>query len=436
MKKQRQFVLFLGDIILISISFIATIYLGFWNNVTKKLISDHILPFAILYIFWFSIMYVFGLYDLKIVRQKTEILSKTIKATIGCLLIGLSFFYLIPLFSITPKTNLLINVLVFGFLIFLWRKLFFFLFSLVYLQNVAFLGKTKLSENLQKQIETQPQLGYRFVKFLDKKKNIKKQLIDGKIKVLIIAEDISENEAIVKELYQCLSCITTFIDLAKAYELILNKLPVDFTDKLWFLNNMTNNEKKLYDNTKRILDIFLSSILLCITFPIWLITSFLIKIEDKGPIFYRQQRVGKNSKTFQIWKFRSMVENAEQNGAKWAEKEDKRRTKTGKVIRRFHIDEFPQLINVLKGDLSLTGPRPERPEFVKHLEKEIPHYDLRHIIKPGFTGWAQTRWIKYARNKEESHEKFQYDLYYIKNRSIILDLGILLRTFQLFFKKG
>jgi hypothetical protein len=125
---------------------------------------------------------------------------------------------------------------------------------------------------------------------------------------------------------------------------------------------------------------------------------------------------------------------AEKEGPKWAEIEDKRVTKVGKFLRRFHLDEIPQMINVIRGDISLVGPRPERPEFVEKLEKEIPYYNLRHIIKPGFTGWAQIK-FRYARSVMDSLEKFQYDLFYIKNRSLLLDLKILLKTAQLIFKK-
>jgi len=130
-----------------------------------------------------------------------------------------------------------------------------------------------------------------------------------------------------------------------------------------------------------------------------------------------------------------MKEGAEkETGAVWAEKEDPRITKVGKILRRLHLDEIPQMINVLKGDISLVGPRPERPEFVEKLEKEVPHYHIRHLIKPGFTGWAQLK-FRYARSIMDSFEKFQYDLYYLKNRSLFLDLRILLKTFQLFFRK-
>ena len=128
------------------------------------------------------------------------------------------------------------------------------------------------------------------------------------------------------------------------------------------------------------------------------------------------------------------VEAESKTGPVWAEKEDPRVTKAGKLLRRVHLDELPQMINVLKGDISLVGPRPERPEFVEKLEKEIPHYHVRHLIKPGFTGWAQIK-FRYGRSVMDSQEKFQYDLYYLKNRSLILDLGILLKTLQLFLRK-
>jgi len=185
---------------------------------------------------------------------------------------------------------------------------------------------------------------------------------------------------------------------------------------------------------KRFVDIILAFSIIIITSPLWLIFAVLIKLEDKGPVFYRQKRVGKDRNEFWLTKFRSMKIDAENGKAKWAEKDDPRITKIGRFLRKIHLDELPQMLNILKGDISLVGPRPERPEFVKKLEKEIPHYHLRHIIRPGFTGWAQIK-FRYGRTVEDSHEKFQYDLYYIKNRSLFLDLGILLKTFQLFFSK-
>jgi len=224
------------------------------------------------------------------------------------------------------------------------------------------------------------------------------------------------------------------MDLSRAYEIICDKIPISFVAQTWFLENLKEGEKGFHDKAKRIIDILLAFLLLLLTFPFWPFIILAIKLEDKGPIFYYQERTGKDRKPFLLIKFRSMIKDAEKEKAVWAEKEDSRITRVGKFLRQSHLDEIPQMLNVLKGDISLVGPRPERPEFVQQLEKEIPHYHIRHLIKPGFTGWAQIK-FRYGRSIMDSFEKFQYDLYYLKNRSLILDLRILLKTFQLFLKK-
>ena len=222
---------------------------------------------------------------------------------------------------------------------------------------------------------------------------------------------------------------------ARAYEMICEKIPVSFVTQTWFLENLKEGEKEFYDKTKQILDVILAGILLIATLPFWLFIALAIKIGDGGPVLYRQERIGKDGKPFFLFKFRSMKVGAEEKtGPVWAKEEDPRVTGIGKWLRRLHLDELPQMINVFKQEISLVGPRPERPEFVEKLEKEIPHYHIRHLIKPGFSGWAQIK-FRYGRSVMDSQEKFQYDLYYLKNRSLILDLGILLKTFRLFFRK-
>lgn len=182
---------------------------------------------------------------------------------------------------------------------------------------------------------------------------------------------------------------------------------------------------------KRIFDIFVSLLILVLTSPIFIVTAFLIWIGGLGrkPIFYRQNRVGLGGKEFAVLKFRSMKVDAEKNGAQFAKKNDSRVTFIGQIIRKTRIDELPQLINVLKGDMSFVGPRPERPEFVSGFINEIPHYDLRHSVKPGISGWAQICY-PYGDNIEDTKNKLKYDLYYIKNYSLFLDLTIIFQTVQ------
>ncbi len=221
--------------------------------------------------------------------------------------------------------------------------------------------------------------------------------------------------------------------MPEAYEIICGKIPISFIDKNWFLENLKEGEKDFYDKSKRLSDLILAILLLIISSPFLLLIALAIKIEGKGKVFYKQKRVGKDKKEFFLIKFRSMKEDAEKGKAVWAEKKDLRTTRVGAFLRKTHLDELPQLINIIKGDIALVGPRPERPEFVKDLEKQIPYYHLRLLIKPGLTGWAQIK-FRYARTLMDSFEKFEYDLYYLKNRNLFLDLGIVLKTFQFFFR--
>jgi exopolysaccharide biosynthesis polyprenyl glycosylphosphotransferase len=170
---------------------------------------------------------------------------------------------------------------------------------------------------------------------------------------------------------------------------------------------------------------------LVLIFPFFCLVAIAIKLESKGPIFYQQNRCTENGKTFKILKFRSMVDNAEAlTGPQWASENDPRITRVGNFLRRYRIDEIPQIWNVLRGDMSFVGPRPERPEFVKQLSQEIPYYEERHSVKPGITGWAQVCY-RYGASTDDALEKLKYDLFYVKNMSFALDLLILFRTIKI-----
>jgi len=187
---------------------------------------------------------------------------------------------------------------------------------------------------------------------------------------------------------------------------------------------------------KRVVDVVVSAILMVLFSPVLLIIAFLIKLDSKGSVLFIQKRVGQDGGVFDLIKFRSMYSDAEMNGAVWAEKDDLRVTRVGKWIRRLRIDEIPQLWNIVKGQMSFIGPRPERPEFVKLLEKEIPYYYLRHAVKPGLTGWAQINY-PYSASLEDSEIKLEYDLYYLKNMSLFLDFQIFLKTIAVvLFRQG
>lgn len=227
-------------------------------------------------------------------------------------------------------------------------------------------------------------------------------------------------------------------DISEFYESMLQKIPVFHIREGWFIFSTGFNilHEPLKMKIKRIMDIILSVTLLILSFPMWVITALAIKLESPGPVFFSQERTGFKDEPFIVYKFRSMRQDAEKDGAKWAMKNDDRVTRIGKFIRLVRIDELPQLWNVLKGDMSFIGPRPERPIFIKTLEKKIPYYNLRHLVKPGITGWAQVMY-PYGASVEDAKEKLEYDLFYIKNYSLILDMRIIFKTIRIvLFGKG
>lgn len=181
--------------------------------------------------------------------------------------------------------------------------------------------------------------------------------------------------------------------------------------------------------SKRLLDVVVSAVGLVLLLPFFVFIAALIHVDSPGPVFYRQVRVGLRGRPYMIWKFRSMRQDAEKSGPRWAQANDPRISRVGWWLRKTRIDEFPQLVNVLRGDMSLVGPRPERPVFVQDLRTIIPYYDIRHTVRPGITGWAQVK-FRYGASQEDSHTKLQYDLYYVKNLSLYLDLKILMYTIR------
>ena len=180
---------------------------------------------------------------------------------------------------------------------------------------------------------------------------------------------------------------------------------------------------------KRAIDILVSTVGLVVLFPVLVLIGILIKLDSPGPVLYQQVRVGLRAQPYKMWKFRSMFTDAENGGARWASEEDPRISRVGWWLRKWRLDETPQLFNVIKGEMSLVGPRPERPIFVEELRSVIPYYDIRHAVRPGVTGWAQTQ-FRYGASAQDAHVKLQYDLYYVKNSSIALDFRILMDTIR------
>ena len=231
-----------------------------------------------------------------------------------------------------------------------------------------------------------------------------------------------------RELLDCKLMGITVHDINSHFEKRLGQIRIDYLYAGWLIFGDGFNQGLMRTAIKRVFDIFSAALLLLVSAPVMLLAAVAIRLDSPGPALYRQERVGKNGKNFVIIKFRSMRTDSEQDGTpRWATADDDRVTRIGRIIRRTRIDELPQLFSVLTGDMSLVGPRPERPFFVEQLTQEIPFYSVRHSVKPGVTGWAQVRY-QYGATVEDSQEKLQYDLYYVKNHALFLDLQIMLET--------
>ncbi|GBL04256.1 TIGR03013 family XrtA/PEP-CTERM system glycosyltransferase [Glaciecola sp. KUL10] len=266
-------------------------------------------------------------------------------------------------------------------------------------------------------------------------------LIDNDIEELVIACDQRRGTLPVSILFDCRLKGIEVTDLLDFMEREIGQIVVELMYPSWVIYSKGfHSQHSIRESLDNVLNISLSMIILFFTWPIMLVTSLIIYLDDGrrtgASVFYKQERVGKDGKLFNILKFRSMRPDAEKDGAKWASKDDNRVTSIGNFIRKYRIDELPQLFNVLKGEMSFVGPRPERPQFVQQLVKEVPYYNQRHNVKPGLAGWAQLNY-PYGASVKDSLEKLKFDLFYVKHQSLLLDILILIRTVEIvLFGKG
>jgi sugar transferase (PEP-CTERM system associated) len=311
--------------------------------------------------------------------------------------------------------------------------------------NVLIIGTGHLARELAKEILRHRHLGFTISGFLDDNPELQGVSIVNP-KVIGFNRDLSRvvNEKKVQKVIvelqdrrgrlpfdELLSLKTHGMDIEEAtsiYERLTGKIAIENLKPSWMIFNEGFEVSPGLLLQKQITSFLVSAVLFVIFLPLFPILALLIKLDSKGPVFHQQERVGQDGKTFTLWKFRSMYQDAERHtGPVWSAVKDKRVTRVGKYLRRTRLDELPQLYNILRGDMSLIGPRPERPHFVKQLSEAIPFYNLRHVVKPGVTGWAQIKY-RYGNTVEDAIEKLQYDLFYIKNLSWLLDLIVIFDT--------
>ena len=250
-------------------------------------------------------------------------------------------------------------------------------------------------------------------------------------RVGMIAVCVEDRRAVlpVQALLDCKTIGIEVMDGHHLYEEELGRLSIDQLRPSALIFCTGFRRRVLSMMLKRLMDVVIAASCMVVLMPVFALIAVLIKVDSTGPVFYRQMRVGLRGQPYMIWKFRSMFNDAEKSGPRWAQQVDPRASRVGRWLRKLRIDELPQLINVLRGEMSLVGPRPERPVFVEELRGKIPYYDIRHTVRPGITGWAQTK-FRYGASAEDAHIKLQYDLYYVKNLSLALDLRIMTETIR------
>ncbi len=364
-----------------------------------------------------------GLYTLKTYNPAGLPIS-IFRSTFLSVVISFIFVYLFPIEGkdITPKTNLILLGVISIPLMYGWRKFFFNYFSRdARLRETALIGSQETIQIVQEELSRKPHLGYKIVST--------NEVIPQGTQLIAIERNLA-NKELYQRIFSMLGSGVEIIDLAQFAEKISGKIPIRAIDESWFIEYCGHQESRSYDLLKLAIDKSVAILLLIILIPFAAIILPLLLIFHGRPIFFKQIRTGQNNRPFKLYKLRSMVVDAEKHGAQWAKPGDARVTTIGKILRKTRLDELPQLINIIHGEMSLVGPRPERPEMIeKQLAPNIPFYNLRHLVKPGVTGWAQVT-FRYGFSQEDSKEKLQFDLFYVKNKSLWLDLLVVLKTIK------
>jgi exopolysaccharide biosynthesis polyprenyl glycosylphosphotransferase len=249
----------------------------------------------------------------------------------------------------------------------------------------------------------------------------------ARAEAVVLATEPGQEQATAEDLARCRFAGIRVYGAAQYCERILRRMPVHVLDGLQFATADELNQGLFRRFSKRAFDLLVAGALLILAAPLMALLVVLIRLDSRGPAFYRQERVGMHGRRYDLWKFRSMRLDAEKNGAVWAQKKDERITRVGRFIRKARMDEIPQVLNVLRGDMSFVGPRPERPVFIEIISRDVPYYSLREGVKPGITGWAQIRY-PYGASVEDGRNKLEFDLYYVKNGTVFLDLAIIFHT--------
>ena len=444
-RTRELLILVFGDILFFLLALWITLLLRYFSIPEKELLIDHVGPFLIISTVWLFIFYIAGLYDKHTVFLKSLLFTRILNTQIVNILVAALLFLIIP-FGIAPKTNLVIYLFVSIALITWWRMYAYRFVSPKTRHKAILIADGPEAIDLVDEINNNDRYNYSFHRLIDEKTARSTEDFEEKLLKLIDKENIdiivaNQNgeyiSAVLPKLFDLafVRFELTFLDFYKVYEDTFDKVPLSALRYEWFINHVSQSKSLVYDTFKRVIDIVGSTVLgigFLIIFPFIYIA---MKWEGDGDIFISQERIGQFNKPVTVWKIRTMTENRSAS-ATWTNedaKEGNRVTKVGAILRKLSIDEIPQVWTILKGDMSLIGPRNDIKGLGERLASEIPYYNIRNFVKPGVTGWAQTHQHYMGDNispqsLEETKERLSYDLYYVKNRSVMLDIEVALRT--------
>ncbi len=448
-QRASQYFLFFIDILVLFVALFATLWLRRGLGEAVATFGVHARYFALIYAVLLGIYYVAGFYDLQTDFDDARFLGKIIWTSLVDSLVGALYFYLVRDAPIGPKTVLALDAIMTAFFVWIWRAAYSRIARRLNSNTkIAFVGSDPALKDLVADIRAHPN-GYETVAFYDEGGS--QPPIEGlrefrdaesfvwmasslDISLVVISDERALSEQTRMALLSLMGPELRFMRLDRFYEYRLRKIPIGTISDFWFLENIDLHAKKPYEGAKRAIDLCLAILGLAVLSPILLLVAIAVKLTSKGPVFFTQTRLGKGGRAFSIVKFRTM--HGDRNDFSPTGRNDPRITPVGNFLRRTRLDEVPQFYNILRGEMSFIGPRPERPEIAQDLERHVPYYRQRLLVKPGITGWDQVSGEYHSPSVEDTYKKLQFDLYYIKNLSLMFDVSIAAKTIATVFARS
>jgi lipopolysaccharide/colanic/teichoic acid biosynthesis glycosyltransferase len=438
--------LILGDVAFFMLALWLTLTLRYLEFPSSELFSIHFGPFLTLSFAWLFIFYVGGLYDKHTVFLKSLLFVRILNTLIVNAIVAAILFLILP-FGIAPKTNLVIYLII-SIGLFSWWRLYLYRFVSPKTKHRAILiADGPEAIELVDEINNNDRYNYSFHRLIDEsaaktpdfEEKLLKLIEKERIDIIVANANGEYTSAFLPKLFDLafIRFRITFLDFYKVYEDTFDKVPLSALRYEWFITHVSQSKSLIYDSMKRIIDIFGSVVLGFVLVLMLPLIYVAMRLEGQGPLFITQERIGRLNKPVTVYKLRTMTENRSASATWTSEdaKEGNRITRVGAILRKLSIDELPQVWTILKGDMSLIGPRNDIKGLGERLATEIPYYNIRNFVKPGVTGWAQTHQHYMGDNispqsLEETKERLSYDLYYVKNRSLLLDVEIAMRTLK------